>query len=131
MLCPLCEPKHKLVRLSDENVYRCKYTGLYFRSRRGKPSPPTGMTEPPEKAVSGFDIFLEEQGIDAVTYKQLDKETQKGLRLSYLNWLKERGHGEKETIERKFGVKFSPEGFEAWKKRRQEIYETLQRARKA
>jgi hypothetical protein len=33
---------------------------------------------------------------------------------------------EKAELERKTGVKFSREGFEAWKTRRKEIFETLQ-----
>jgi uncharacterized Zn finger protein (UPF0148 family) len=36
---------------------------------------------------------------------------------------------EKAELERKTGVKFSPEGFEAWKTRRKEIFEQLNRRR--
>lgn len=127
MKCPLCG--QNLLRLSEEGVYICPTSRLYFKSDHGTPVPPAGMVESPRKEPTQFDLFLEENGLDARAYNQMDKDAQKSLRMSYLNWLKDRGAGisEKEAVERKHGVKFTPEGFDAWKRRRREIYEALTR----
>ena len=87
MNCPL--DNSKLIRLSDDNVYVCSLCRLYFRSRGGVPSPPTGMTVPPESeelpepARSEFEEFLRDQGIPPENFQMLDGPTKASLKRAF------------------------------------------------
>ena len=91
MRCPYCYPTHKLVRLSDANIFRCPHTGLYFRSNRGSPSPSVGMIEPPiiepsptKASEGGFDRFLRDLGISRSDYNSLPPSAKKQLTQEFL-----------------------------------------------
>ena len=91
MDCPDCYPKHRLVRLSSENLYICPNTRLYYRSDRGNPSPPIGMVEPPiiepsrtKASEGGFDRFLRDLGISRSDYNSLPPSAKKQLTQEFL-----------------------------------------------
>lgn len=91
MSCPICN--FKLVRLSSPDIFRCKVCSLYFRIRRGVPSPSTGMVVPiispsPRGLKGSFDVFLQDLGISKSDYNSMPPSVKRQLSERFISSLK-------------------------------------------